>query len=92
LSFASSFVESGSRDDPIVLHLGARIDIANGNYRLAQIKLMQVLTNDKEVSRPLLCAVFGDLEECCKYLNDFRGAYEYSNTKIDLFQRMLTDD
>ncbi len=92
MTFASSFVENGSRDDPIVLHLGARIDIANGNYRLAQIKLTQVLTNDKEVSRPILYAVFCDLEECCKYLNDFRGAYEYSNTKIDLLQRMLADE
>ena len=92
MSFASSYVENGHRDEPTVLHLGAKMDMAHGNYRLARIKLDQVLTNNYEVSRPVLYAVLSDLEECCKTTNDFRGAYEYSTTKIDLLQKMLTDE
>ena len=88
-TFAGMYIESGERDDPTVLHLSAKIDILHGNYRLAASKLNRILTNDFEVGRPLLYAVLSDLEYCCKSVNDYRGAYEYSNTKIDLLQKML---
>ena len=91
-TFAGMYIDSGDRDDPTVLHLGAKIDMLHGNYRLAASKLNRILTNEYEVGRPLLYAVLSDLESCCKSMNDYRGAYEYSNTKIDLLQKMLLDD
>ena len=91
-TFVRAFVESGDREAPTVLHLGAKIDMAHGKYRLANLKLSRVLTNPYEVSRPVLYAVFADLEQCCKATGDFKGAYEYSTTKLDLLQKMLTQD
>ena len=91
-TFAGMYIQSGERDEPTVLHLGAKIDMVHGNYRLATSKLNQVLTNNYEVSRPVLYAVLADLEACCKATNDYRGAYEYSTTKIDLLQKMLAGD
>ena len=92
LSFASSFVKDGDGEDPTVLHLGAKIDMYNSNYRLAQIKLQEILTNDREVSRPLLYEVLVSLEECAKITDDFKSAYEYSITKMDVLQKMLADE
>jgi len=92
LSFASSYVKNGDREDPTVLHLGAKIDMYNGNYRLALIKLQEILTNDRAVSRPLLYEVLASLEECSKITDDFRAAYEYSTTKMDVLQKMLADE
>lgn len=92
MSFASSYIKKGDREDPTVLHLGAKIDMYNGNYRLALIKLQQILTNDREVSRPLLYEVLVSLEECAKITDDFRSAYEYATTKMDVLQKMLADE
>lgn len=91
-AFAEMYVESGDTEEPTVLHLGAKIDMLHGNYRLAALKLKRILTNKLEVGRPLLYAVLADLEACCKSMNDYRGAYEYSNIKIDLLQKMLVND
>ena len=91
-SFASEYVKNGDREDPAVLHLGAKIDMHNGNFRLANIKLQQVLTNDRQISRPLLYEVLLSLEECAKSTDDFRAAYEYSTTKMDILQKMLADE
>jgi hypothetical protein len=91
-SFASSYIEKGDGDEPTVLHLGAKIDMLRGNYRLAISKLNRVLTNNYEVSRPVLYEVLFDLERCCKTTNDYKGAYEYSTTKLDILQKMLLND
>ena len=91
-SFASEYVKNGDSEDPAVLHLEAKIDMHNGNFRLAAIKLQQVLTNDREVSRPLLYEVLLSLEECAKSTDDFRAAYEYSTIKMDILQKMLEDE
>lgn len=91
-TFANSLVSKGEREDPTVLHLGAKLDMIHGNYRLAIIKLQQALNNNRAISRPVLYSVFSDLEECAKATNDFRAAYEYSTTKMDLLQKMLSDE
>ena len=85
-------MKNTDKNDPLVLHLEAKIDMHNGNFRLAMIKLQQVLTNDREVSRPLLYEVLLSLEECAKSTDDFRAAYEYSTVKMDLLQKMLADE
>ena len=90
--FAISYIKKGDTEDSTALHLGARVDMMHGNYRLAFIKLQEILTNNIEVSRPVLYDVFSDLEECAKTTNDFRAAYEYSTAKMDLLQKMLEDD
>lgn len=91
-TFATTFVKNGDKEDPTVLYLGAKIDMSNGNYRPAVIKLQQVLTNDREVSRPILYEVLSSLEECAKMTDDFRSAYEYSQIKMDVLQKMLADE
>lgn len=90
--FAATYVKDGDTDSPTALHIGARVDMMHSNYRIAFIKLREILTNNREVSYPVLYDVFCDLEECAKLTNDFRSAYEYSKSRMDLLQRMLEDD
>ena len=90
--FAVSYVKKGDINDPLVQHISAKIDMVHANYRLAFIKLQQLLNNNIEISYPVLYDVFFDLEECAKTTNDFRAAYEYSKAKMDLLQKMLEDE
>ena len=90
--FAVSYVKNGDAEEQTVLHIGAKIDMVHANYRLALIKLQQILNNNRELSHPVLYEVFCDLEECAKITNDFRSAYEYSKSKMDLLQKMLEYD
>lgn len=91
-TFANSFIESSSSDSAIALHLSARIDIVNSNFRSARAKLSQILVNKSEVCRPVLYSVLADIEVASRELNDFKSAYEYSTEKIWLLERMLSDE
>lgn len=91
-TFAKSYVAAADSETDTALHLGARIDMANGNYRLALTKLRQILTNRYKVRLPVLYATFADIEHCSRELNDFKSAYEYSSAKVGLLQKMLADE
>jgi len=91
-TFAKSFVEASDADSPIALHLSARIDIKNGNWRSARSKLSRVLVNKTKVSRPVLYSVLSDIEIASREINDFKSAYEYSTEKIWLLEKMLSDE
>ena len=91
-TFAKSFIEASDEDSPIALHLSARIDMKNGNWRSARTKLSQVLVNKSKVSRPVLYSVLADIEIASREINDFKSAYEYSTEKIWLLEKMLSDE
>ena len=62
----------------------------DGEYRQAHDKLHDLLVSNVVIPEPMLYFIFGDLEMCCKHIGDFKGAYEYSNNKIGLLQKLLT--
>lgn len=72
-------------------HLFARELIQKNKYDEACNLLLEILNVDVEIPSPFLYTVFADMERCCKEKNDFRGAYEYSTNKIQLFEKMLSD-
>lgn len=74
------------------MHLEAMDDMKNGNFRAANDKLENILRSDAEVPRTVLYSVFSDLEKCCKENDDFKGVYEYSSNKIQLFEKMLSEN
>ena len=59
-------------------------------YDSAFQNLHGLLTDPQKISEPMLYFVFCDLEICCRELGDYKRAYEYSNNKISLLQKMLT--
>ena len=65
--------------------------MANEQYSDAFELLHKLLFDDSyEVPEPMLYFVFCDLEICCKEIGDFKGAYEFSGSKIALLQKLLT--
>ncbi len=77
---------------PYELHISARMDMRDGRYEEAYQKLYLILINPYKIQEPLMYFVFCDLEVCCKEIKDFKGAYEYSNDRIEILQKMLTDN
>ncbi|MGM9682910.1 MAG: helix-turn-helix domain-containing protein [Eubacteriales bacterium] len=89
--YVEQYIKSGEPDDPYVLHLGAKVNMKSGDFRAAYTKLYRILISQVEINEPLMYAVLCDLEICCRETEDFKGAYEYSLTKIDLMQRLLSE-
>lgn len=72
------------------LHVSAEVYMKKGEYKQAHDCLCRILFGEVTVPQPMLYFVFCDLEICCKEIEDFRGAYEFSIDKIELLQRMLS--
>jgi hypothetical protein len=79
-----------SEDSSYSLHVRARLIMDEGEYASAHELLHKLLYSaSHELPEPMLYFVFCDLEICCKEIDDFKGAYEYSTSKMALLQKML---
>lgn len=78
-------------NSPYLIHINTRLMMERGEYEEAR-KLLHKLLVDGEyiIPEPMLYFLLGDLEICCKESNDFKGAYEYSVSKISLSQKLLS--
>lgn len=74
------------------LHIEAKLLMEEGKYEEAYKKLYMILITPHKIQEPLMYFVFCDLEVCCKEKNDFKGAYEYSIDKMEVLQKMLTEN
>ena len=89
-SEAVSVMALEKKESPYSLHLEAKLLMGSGAYAEAYEHLRTILHGELAVPEPMLYYVFCDLEICCKELENFRGAYEYSIDKIELLQKLLT--
>ncbi len=97
LDLASREISVSSDDHPVFwkngspyfLHLEAKRLMEKGAYREAYDSLKEILLGESAVPEPMLYYVFCDLEICCREIEDFRGAYEYSIDKLELLQKLL---
>ena len=64
----------------------------NGQFAEAYECLHEILIGEAVIPEPMLYYVFCDLEICCKEIDNFKGAYEYSVGKVDLLEHMLRED
>ncbi len=79
-----------SENSSYLLHISARELMAEGDYANAKAILHRLLFEEAyELPEPMMYFVFCDFEICCKETNDFKGAYEYSSSKIALLQKLL---
>lgn len=88
-SRSDAYLAVENSHDPWWLLLRAHKDTLDGNFETAHTVLTKLLHDDGVSSRPLVYYVFCDLEICCRETGDFRGAYEYSQDKVQLLERML---
>ncbi len=86
---ADAYLANEVEKDPWWYLLRAHRDTLDGNFEAAHATLTKLLHDDGVSSRPLVYYIFCDLEICCRETGDFRGAYEYSQDKVQLLERML---
>ncbi len=73
------------------LHIDSRNRMDRGDYAEAYGILHELLYNESyALPEPMLYLVLCDIEICCKEIDDFKGAYEYSSSKIALMQKLLS--
>lgn len=85
----SSLIER-NRDDIFEKHLKADSAIKNSDFRAAYSLLKEIINSQEIIPEPMLYFVYSDYEICCKECGDFKGAYEYSIAKTELFQKLLS--
>jgi len=79
-------------DKLLSLHLKARKEINEGNFRDARAILKNVIDSDTIPPRLLLYLACSDMEICCKETDDYKGAYEFSQNKMEILEHMLIED
>lgn len=72
-----------------VSHLKARKCMIAGDHKRAIAILNELIDGEQILPMVLLYFACMDMEICCKHINDYKGAYEFSGNKMDIFERML---
>lgn len=70
--------------------LSAKTLMNNKNYNAA-LALFSHVCDDTTLPRPIIYLALDDYEKCCKETEDYKDAYEISQAKIQLFEKMLAD-
>lgn len=73
-------------------HLRARSEMAKGNFSSALTILLRMLNGEELLDEIGLYAVLCDLEICCREIEDFKGAYRYTNEKVQLLEQLLKEN
>jgi hypothetical protein len=50
---------------------------------------LSLLNSDQILGDIMLYNVFEHLEKCSREIEDYKSAYEYSNSKIRMYERLL---
>lgn len=74
-------------------HLQIRLLMARGAYQEAKNGLLVLLQSEKTpLNEVSLYAVLSDLEICCRETEDYKGAYRYTNERVQLLEQLLKDN
>lgn len=80
-----------SLKDTYILHIKARLKMQGGEYGEALSLLRQITDSDSTPPRFLMYLTCADIEICCRETEDYKGAYEYSGTKMAIAEAMLSE-
>ncbi len=72
-------------------HLRIRMEMQKGEYHTSERALLQWLRQEEPLPKVYLYTVLCELETCCRESEDFKGAYQYANQKIDLLEQLLRE-
>ncbi len=73
-------------------HIESKYYMRINSYVRAFDGLNRILNSQERIPDPMLYDVFKDLEFCSKKLEDYKGAYEYSVNKVNILDRMLSEN
>ncbi len=90
-ALAIAFLESTDETSFEHLHVQIRLLIQNREFRAAQKILLLLLKEETPLQKVALYAVLCELEICCRECEDFKGAYNYANEKVELLEQLLKE-
>lgn len=79
-------------DNLFVLHLKAREQMLEEDFKGAILTLHTVVDSETVPQRLLLYLACADMEICCKETEDYKGAYEFSQNKLEILEHMLGEN
>ncbi len=79
-------------EDFLSHHIRAKINMKNGDFSAAYAELLRILNSDDNICGAVMYDVFFELEQCCREIGDFKGAYEYASAKVTLLERLLGEN
>lgn len=79
------------RDKLFASHLKARREMKQGEFKRASTILEAIMDGETVPERLLLYMCCEDMEKCCKETEDYKGAYEFSNNKMEILEHMLAE-
>ena len=79
-------------DKLFVLYLKARMQMLEGDHANAVATLREVTDSETAPERLLLYLACADMEICCRETEDYKGAYEFSQNKLEILEHMLVED
>ena len=80
-----------AEDSFFFAHTRIRLMMCEGDYKAAGALLLQMLSNEVPLNRIELYTVLCELEICCRENDDFKGAYNYANEKLQLLEELLKE-
>ena len=83
---------AGDEDKLLLLHLRARQYMNKGDYKNAIVTLKQIIDSETVPQRFLLYLACSDMEICCKQVENYKDAYEFSQHKLEIFEHLLAED
>ena len=94
--FASEYEDNidalDESDKPYVYHLGARKCILKKDFK-GGLKLLDKVMNSKiGAQKLLLYLACSDMEICCRENDNYKGAYEFAQNKIEILEHMLSEN
>lgn len=69
--------------------LSAMTKMKNGDFASARAVFEKLLSDESLCAGVLMYEIFKDLEICCRGMDDYKSAYEYSASAIGLMEHML---
>ncbi len=88
---AISFLEETDAESFEHLHVQICLLMQNREFRAAQKALLLLLKEETPLQKVALYAVLCELEICCRECEDFKGAYNYANEKVELLEQLVKE-
>jgi transcriptional regulator with XRE-family HTH domain len=89
IAAAKEYVLEGDESSPYVCFISALILEENGEFAAARDMHLALLKADVRLSDVMLYNVFEHLEKCSRETDDYKSAYEYANSKMRMYERLL---
>ena len=83
--------ELSESDKLFVAHIKAREYMSKKEFKKATMVLRSIMDGETVPQRLLLYLCCEDMEKCCREMEDYKGAYEFSNNKMEILEHMLAE-